>query len=341
MRCCPFVSDRRKLTLFRRLGGGPAGASTSARCRCLPFITVIVGPRDRWRQRSEIEARLGIAPRRDIGARRAASTLGRGSLDGRFDILDSVIPGRSMPSHGFPLWRFPCRGFTRRTFRIVGGIAYLDACRARFIPLLPLGLTTVPVAMGPRVVRIGGIALTLPLTLARRHLVLIEIVVQTLVVAAEANLIVVLSRVLPRTVVRDHTEIMIRELQIIFRVDPVSRKLRVAGEVPVFFQKLWSITPGPIVNAVPVVAAPVAPVRATIVPAAVAAAGLTIIDQCVILALNAILKRTASGAYQHRAGSGICLPGLPFCTRRAYRRPTDMGASPARIIDHRAPPPPS
>lgn len=328
----PMVDGR---ILFRRLGGSATGPAPTTRRRCFSFVAIVVRTHDRRRQRGEVKPRLGLTLGRGIGARLtrlAATTLGRTSLDGCFGVLGNAIPRRSLPHHGFPSWGFP-----RWSVQIVGGVTHLDTRRARFITMLPLGLTLIPVATVRPLVRLERLALAF----AGGRLVLIEIVVQTLVVAAEAALMLLLPCVLPRAVVGDHTEIMIRELQIIFRVHPVSGELGVAGEVAVFLQKLGCVASRPVVDAIAVVAAPVAPVLATIVPAAVAAAGLTIIDQCVILALNAILKRTASRAYQHRAGSGTCLPGLPFCTRRALCRPTiwEPALPGSSIIGHRHPSP--
>ncbi|MBB3926190.1 hypothetical protein GGR43_001905 [Sphingobium jiangsuense] len=83
---------------------------------------------------------------------------------------------------------------------------------------------------------------------------------------------------------------MVRELEIIFGVHPVAGKLGIARQITIFFEQLGRIATGPAVNPVAVVAATIATVLATIVPAAIATAGLTIIDQWWILAFNAILN---------------------------------------------------
>lgn len=93
-------------------------------------------------------------------------------------------------------------------------------------------------------------------------------------------------------VVGKDAEIMIGKLQIIFGVDPVPDKLRIARHVAVFFEKLGSVAARAIVNAVAVVATtPAGTVGATaiiVVPATIAAAGLTIVDQWWVLSFKVI-----------------------------------------------------
>ena len=67
---------------------------------------------------------------------------------------------------------------------------------------------------------------------------------------------------------------MIRKLEIIFGVDPIACKLRVARHVAIFFQQLRRIAARAAVNPVAVVtAATIIAVLAPIVPAAIAATG--------------------------------------------------------------------
>lgn len=83
-------------------------------------------------------------------------------------------------------------------------------------------------------------------------------------------------------VIGQHAEIMVGKLQIIFRVYPVAGQLRIARHVAVFFQQLGGIATRAVIDTIAVVTA--AAVLATgttiiVVPATIAAAGLTIINQ--------------------------------------------------------------
>jgi hypothetical protein len=83
-------------------------------------------------------------------------------------------------------------------------------------------------------------------------------------------------------VIGQHAEIVVGKLQIIFRVHPVAGQLRIARHVAVFFQQLGGIATRAVIDTIAVVTA--AAVLATgttiiVVPATIAAAGLTIINQ--------------------------------------------------------------
>jgi hypothetical protein len=95
------------------------------------------------------------------------------------------------------------------------------------------------------------------------------------VVATEARL----QLFLPRTIVSNHAEIMVCELKIIFGVHAVTGKLCVTRQIAIFLQQLRSIATRAIVNPVTVVAPAIAAVRTSIIPAAIAATGLTIVHQ--------------------------------------------------------------
>ena len=88
---------------------------------------------------------------------------------------------------------------------------------------------------------------------------------------------------LTRAIVGEDTEIMVGELQIIFRVHPIAGQLRVARHVAVFFQQLGGVAARPTVDPVAiVVSAPVlsaGPAIIIVVPATIAATGLTIVNQ--------------------------------------------------------------
>ena len=86
-------------------------------------------------------------------------------------------------------------------------------------------------------------------------------------------------------IVGQDAEIMVRELQIIFRVHPIAHHLRIARHVPIFLEQLGSIATGAIVD--PVAGITIATILATattltrIISAAAMATGLTIVDQVV------------------------------------------------------------
>ena len=95
-----------------------------------------------------------------------------------------------------------------------------------------------------------------------------------------------------RAVLVQYAEIMIGKLQIIFGVHTITGHLRVARHILVFFEQLGRIAASAIVDAVAIVAA--APVVTTIgttviVPAAIATAGLPVVDQDMILAFAMII----------------------------------------------------
>jgi hypothetical protein len=105
--------------------------------------------------------------------------------------------------------------------------------------------------------------------------VIIILAVEAIVVAVAAKALLLF---LPRTVVSENAEIMIRELQIIFGVDAVALRLGIARQILVFLKKLGGIAARAIVDAIARIAAPAITLRARIIPATTAA-GLRIIDQ--------------------------------------------------------------
>jgi hypothetical protein len=86
---------------------------------------------------------------------------------------------------------------------------------------------------------------------------------------------------------------MIGELQIIFGVHTVAGHLGIARHILVFLKKLGRIAAGAVVDTVAVVAtAPVTAIGTTVVviiPAAIAATGLPVVDQDMILAFAMII----------------------------------------------------
>ncbi|GGA04305.1 hypothetical protein GCM10019071_38560 [Sphingobium fuliginis] len=90
-------------------------------------------------------------------------------------------------------------------------------------------------------------------------------------------------------IVGQHAEIMVGKLQIIFRIHPIARHLGIARHILVFFKKLGRIAARAAVDPVAIVtAAPIATVGPAIivVPAAIPATGLPVVDQELILAFT-------------------------------------------------------
>src|SRR5690606_21138847 len=111
------------------------------------------------------------------------------------------------------------------------------------------------------------------------------IIVEILIIAAEALLLLFL----PGAIVGEDAEIMIGELKIIFSVHPIARHLGITRHILIFFKKLCRVSPRATVDPVPVVAAaPVAIVGTPVVPAAIAATGLPVVDQDLVLAFTMI-----------------------------------------------------
>lgn len=120
---------------------------------------------------------------------------------------------------------------------------------------------------------------------------IIAILVEILVRVTLALGLALLLLFLPGAVVGQDTEIMISELEIIFGVDPITRHLGIARHILVFFKKLGRIATGAIVDAVAAVTTP-APIvgvgTSVIIPAAIAATGLPVVDQDMILVFAVI-----------------------------------------------------
>src|SRR3546814_1045684 len=76
----------------------------------------------------------------------------------------------------------------------------------------------------------------------------------------------------------DLAEIMVGELEVIFRIDTITLRLRVTCQVLVLFKKLGSVAARTVIDAITRISAPAITLRARVVPTATAA-GLTIIDQ--------------------------------------------------------------
>ena len=189
--------------------------------------------------------------------------------------------------HGRGLNRLSSFHF-RRGIRLNGRGAIIAIAARAAGP--PIGLLAIAIA----VVLMGALAFRLPIETAflgleftrpdilDRALLQFAIHVRSVVIIAIAIIVAVATPALlfflPRAIVGENAKVMIRELQIIFGVHPVTLRLGIARQVLVFLKKLGRIAARTIVDAIARIAAPAVTLRARVVPAATAA-GLTIIDQ--------------------------------------------------------------
>ena len=119
-----------------------------------------------------------------------------------------------------------------------------------------------------------------------RRVEIITVIIEIFIGTAETLLRLLFF--LSGAIVGQNAEIVVRELQKIFRVHPITDHLSVARHILVFFKKLGRVTAGAVVDTIAAVATtPVAAARTTIiVPAAITATGLPVIDQELVLAFT-------------------------------------------------------
>lgn len=173
------------------------------------------------------------------------------------------------------------------------------ARRTIILPLITLALITLTlialalIAWGTVILAlVAGRAVILRLGIGAEIIVAVEAAVEIVTILVEIAFVTgadaLLLLFLTGSVVGEHAEIMIGKLQIIFGVDPVARHLGITRHILVFLKKLGRVAAGAVVDAVTVVAtAPIVAVGTSvviIVPAAIAAAGLPVVDQDMILA---------------------------------------------------------
>ena len=106
----------------------------------------------------------------------------------------------------------------------------------------------------------------------RRLEIVLAVLVIEIVVALAARVLILE----PGSAFAEHAEIVIRELEIIFGLDSIARKLRVARHALVFLEQLGGIAALAIVLPVPRLPAEV---LTPLTPTAAPAAALTIVDQ--------------------------------------------------------------
>jgi hypothetical protein len=139
----------------------------------------------------------------------------------------------------------------------------------------------------------------------------VEIVTILVEIAFFTGAVALLLLLLTGTVVGEYAEIMIGKLQIIFGIDPVARHLGIARHILVFLKKLGRVAACAVVDAVTVVAtAPIVAVGTSvviIVPAAIAATGLPVVDQDMILAFA--MTKFTENTVQSPSPSTACSSG--------------------------------
>jgi hypothetical protein len=139
----------------------------------------------------------------------------------------------------------------------------------------------------------------------------VEVVTILVEIAFFTRAVALLLLLLTGAVVGEHAEIMIGKLQIIFGIDPVARHLGIARHILVFLKKLGRVAACAVVDAVTVVAtAPIVAVGTSvviIVPAAIAATGLPVVDQDMILAFA--MTKFTENTVQSPSPSTACSSG--------------------------------
>ena len=281
--CVPslfFFPPAQTEALFSRFRRRACPAGPLARC-FLGSFSIIVGASDRRRQYSDVESFLSAGLRRVHLARTTAP----GTRRFGFDLGHRCVFDRG----GF--WRY---SLLPRPIICVGvdwplaTTAIPAVLVIAIVPLIPLLIARLFTAAftfeRTFALRLFGAAF-----LARifRRVEIITVIIEIFIGTAETLLRLLFF--LPGAIVGQNAEIMIRELKIIFRVHPVTDHLRVPGHILVFFKKLGRVTAGAIVDTIAAVAAApvVAAIRTTvIVPAAITATGLPVIDQELVLAFT-------------------------------------------------------
>ncbi len=294
----PHPAIKRDRDLFGRFSRRPGAARALAR-RFLDRLGIIVGAPDRGRQHGEVQTALFLILDRRLAGTAAAGAgrLGGFGLGFRSRLRGGDRLGRGLPFggrfgpglfHSFLGHRF----LYRRTLAtavvpviaIIPIVALIAVAPVAVVPALTIVARFVTAAL-EILPAIGGLigANVLAAFIARVEIV--EIIVEALIAGAEALLLLLL----PGAVVGQDAEIMVGKLQIIFRIHPIARHLGVARHIPVFFKKLGRIAARAVVNPVAIVAtAPIATIGTTtiVVPAAIPATGLPVVDQELILAFT-------------------------------------------------------
>jgi hypothetical protein len=152
------------------------------------------------------------------------------------------------------------------------------------VALVAIGALLSVVALGPIIALRAVVALRAVIALAAIVVVIVAFAgIELIVVAVVVVHVVAAARPLlveARLAFAEHAEIMVRILQIIFGLDAVARKLRVARHALVLFEQLRRIATLAIVLAIAGLSAP--GIRSSLPTATAPAATLTIIDQMLL-----------------------------------------------------------
>lgn len=274
-----FFPPAQTEALFSRFRRRACPAGPLARC-FLGSFSIIVGASDRRRQYSDVESFLSAGLRRVHLARTTAP----GTRRFGFDLGCRCV----FDSRGF--WRY---GLLPRPIICVGVDwplattaipAVLVIAIVPLIPLLIARLFTAAITFERTfALRLFGTAFLAGIF---RRVEIVTVIIEIFIGTAETLLRLLFF--LSGAIVGQNAEIVIRELQIIFRVHPITDHLSVARHILVFFKKLGRVTAGAVVDTIAAVATtPVAAARTTIiVPAAITATGLPVIDQELVLAFT-------------------------------------------------------
>jgi len=284
----PFSSRRRSFDchLFRLLGrfGSRTRAAGTLAGRFLGGgLAVIVGACDRRRQDGEVQplATFGLC---SFGLARAATTRTRCfsfRLNLRFRCSLGYRRRRGSLDDFGPLGCFGVSGaIPARTVATVAVIA-TALLLTRLIPAAITFIAAIAIELLRLLLLVGAIILARIIG----RIEIVAFIIEVVLGAAEALLLFLL----PSAIVGQNAEIMIGKLQIIFRIDPITGHLGVASHILVFFKKLGCIAPRAAINPVAAIAtAPIATVGTTVVviPAAITATGLPVVDQDLVLAFT-------------------------------------------------------
>lgn len=297
------------MSLFRRFGSGPCPTRALAR-RLGSRLGIIVGARDGRRQHGNVQTLVRLflhghlARATPTGAGRFRLFIGlRLRLGSGFGSHDGPGRGLGLRFHSF----FRHRPFPAAIVAVIPIPA--TAVVPTFAEIVPAALTV----LSPLERRVGAGILAAFLA----HLELVAILIEILVMAAVALLLLFLAS----AIIGQHAEIMIGKLQIIFSVHAIAGELRVACHILVFFKKLGCIAASAAVNPVPVVApAPISTVGTpVIVPAAITPAGLPVVDQELILAFT--LPSFTENTVQSPSSNTACASGRVGLRRTGAARP--------------------
>ena len=269
-----------------RLGRRGADA-TATRLGRLAFLTCdrLGGGAQRRREAISVECRRLFGGRRSLLSRLAGATAARRGVllagrNGHIGLRGNDLFGLLLLDIGRTVVALSLAARAIVTLTIFTGTIFTGTIVALLRTLVAEALAT-PATLG-----LAGARLLLGADRIALVAEIVAVVELIEVVALAAHRLLVVR---PAALVREDTEIMIRELQIIFSVDAITRHLRVAGHVLVFLEQLRGIAPRATVDPVAAVTLSMAAATLTLLLAtttAATAAVLTVVDQFTVLVLE-------------------------------------------------------